>query len=136
MKTPIMSKETHKAGRELNDNIDLLVSETVKYFEEHPERYIHLGENRQQILHDGMRYVISMLANILMFDAGEMLQQQLDWAAIRSPHDGISISLMVTHLEEFCIVADKYLTPASATEIEVVVNWMTAYLKTKQISEA
>ena len=91
-----------------------------------PGRFAHLGERAEKILTAGIEFTTRDLETAMQVEAPVLLDEQLDWAHDRLPHDGIDPQRLLENLQIYAEVVAEVLPPAHAEQVNQYVQGMIA----------
>jgi hypothetical protein len=72
----------------------------------------------------GLQFTLRILDAAMATDSVEILDDQLQWAGKRLPHDNVSPALVLAEFQLLAEVIDQCLEPEHAAEISHAVRWL------------
>lgn len=82
------------------------------------------GRDAVGVVGSGMAMTHSVLAGILAAPSVQLIEDQLNWAKTRLPHDGVGVGTMIAGLRAMRVAVEECLTATSARQISPFVSWM------------
>ena len=83
---------------------------------DNPER--QMGPEAKALIKNGLGFVSKMLHAMMAFGAGNIVEDQLEWARIHLPVYGISMTMVLNNLERYAVALEKKLPPIVYGEIQ------------------
>ncbi len=84
----------------------------------------HLGPDTERMLAAGMEWTTRMLETAMTLGSIGLLNQQLEWAASRLPHDGVTHEHTLASLHRYHDAVAALLPAEHATPVNQYVGWM------------
>lgn len=105
-------------------NKEFLIKKTVQRSLQREHEVAHLGESAQDLLTAGMQFTTQMLEAAMSMGEVALLEDELEWAQDRLPHDGVEMEHVLNRLKILCDVTRETLPPEQANEINEFIKWM------------
>ena len=117
---------SHQALQSFRQHQGRIIETTVRRVMEDPEHIAHHGDQAEELVRSGLQFTTRMLDAALAAGESTLMEQQLQWAQSRLPHDGVSPEEMLQNLQTYRDVIQETLDAAHADEIAGAVDWMIA----------
>jgi hypothetical protein len=112
------------------ENKDKIIKETVQRSLERVQEVAHHGEIAQELLTAGLDFTTKMIEAALSTGEVALLEDELEWAKDRLPHDGVEMEHVLNRLKIYRDVVNETLPSEYAHEINPFLNWMINYQQT------
>jgi hypothetical protein len=100
------------------------------------DKWIEVGDIEEPLLIEtskryttGMEFVVKNLSTAMELKDLNLLEDQIKWASVRLPHDGISHGQLIKNLVILHHVIHDCLSPDNAQQVGGYLNWMIENLK-------
>ncbi|MFA6448112.1 MAG: hypothetical protein WCX65_01470 [bacterium] len=108
----------------------VIIRETVRRSMEFSAEVEHHGAQAEQLITIGLQFTTRMLEAVMVSGQVSLLEDQMEWALERLPHDGVQAAHMANRLEIYAKVVGETLSQDQAAEIVPYFKWMIARIKT------
>ncbi|GAB6056418.1 hypothetical protein JCM15415_17340 [Methanobacterium movens] len=134
---PPVSPEALKSFKE---NSPRIIKKTVDISMERSKEVEHHGKKARELLSTGMEFTTRMLESAMLVGEISILEDQLNWACVRLPHDGVTLENILLMLELYQKEIKKTLKNEHNSQIIPYVDWMITwqkeYIKKANIQES
>lgn len=101
-----------------------LIKEVVKRSMERKDEVFHHGDKQLEILTYGIDMTTKMLDNAMAIHEPALLDEQLKWAIVRLPIDGVKPEHIYNRFQIYIDVVDELMPVNYAKEVNNFVSWM------------
>ncbi len=91
---------------------------------ERTDEVAHHGPRAELVLTGGLEYTFKMLEAAMAVGEVGILEDQLQWAAVRLPHDGVQPGHILSRFRILRDVVEATLPPDHAREIVPYLKWL------------
>ncbi|NYB52314.1 MAG: hypothetical protein HVN35_07150 [Methanobacteriaceae archaeon] len=118
---PPVSAEALEAFQAASDDI---IKETVKRSLEREDEVIHHGDDAGELITSGITFTTQMLEAAMSMGEIPLLEDELQWAKDRLPHDGVELEHVKVRLQIYRNVVSEKIPAEHSQEINQFIDWM------------
>ncbi len=107
-----------------------IIKETVHQSLGREEEVQHHGEEAEKLITQGIEFTTKMLESAMLVGEPLLLEDELNWAKDRLPHDGVALEHVLSRFQIYRQVVKDKISPEHAPEIVSYLDWMITQLKT------
>ena len=106
-----------------------IIAETASRALSRTDEVAHHGTEAARIITSGIEFTVRMLDATMAAGERAMLEDELQWALDRLPHDGVSPEHMLSRFALLRGVVKERMPPAPAAEVASLIAWMEKRLR-------
>ena len=118
---PPVSADTLAAFREKQEAV---IQEVAERSMARDHEVAHHGEEARRLVRSGLLFTSKMLAAAMAVGDVSLLEDQITWAMVRLPHDGIVPEYVLNRFRIYRKVVGEIMPERHAKEIEPYLTWM------------
>ena len=106
-----------------------ILEQTVSRSLARKEQVVQHGAEAPRLITSGIEFTVRMLDAAIAAGESALLEDELQWALDRLPHDGVSLEHMLSRFALLREVVKERLPVAPAAEVGAAIEWMERRLR-------
>lgn len=101
-----------------------IINQVVELSLEREDDVVQHGEKAEEIIKAGIEFTTKMLESAMAMGEVLLLEDELQWAKDRLPHDKVNMEHVLERFKIYRDVVDELLPEDNAIEVNSYLNWM------------
>ena len=119
-----LTKISKEALTSFQEHKQQIIIETVNRSLQRPEEVEHHGQKARDILTAGLGFMTQNLEVAMTLGEVTFLEDQLNWARDRLPHDGVSMEHLLSRFKIYRDVVKETMSRKHSDEVIKYIDWM------------